>query len=210
MIDKLDIEIIKTGSDGNCVKISNLLVDLGITIKELKNKDVIDDIETVFITHKHSDHLKVSTLNHLSTKRVITNKDVAEQCDKISFRELYVLEDGDMIALPEYDMHVFQVPHSVETFGFWIDTGSETLLYATDLSNVIKLPTDVKFDYILLESNYDEFKLRAVIHGGNSSMAKRAYQNERHLSKQESRKYAAKHLKKGGKYIELHKSGQFY
>lgn len=38
----------------------------------------------------------------------------------------------------------------------------------------------------------------------------RAIQNHRHLSKQQARAYAATHLKPGGAYYEIHRSGTFY
>ena len=38
----------------------------------------------------------------------------------------------------------------------------------------------------------------------------RAIQNHRHLSKQQARAYAKTHLKPGGTYYEIHRSGQFY
>lgn len=38
----------------------------------------------------------------------------------------------------------------------------------------------------------------------------RAIQNHRHLSKQQARAYAATHLKEGGRYYEIHRSGTFY
>ena len=38
----------------------------------------------------------------------------------------------------------------------------------------------------------------------------RALQNRRHLSKQQARAYAKRHLKPGGTYYEVHRSGQFY
>lgn len=38
----------------------------------------------------------------------------------------------------------------------------------------------------------------------------RAIQNHRHLSKQQARAYAATHLKPGGSYYEIHRSGTFY
>ena len=38
----------------------------------------------------------------------------------------------------------------------------------------------------------------------------RAIQNHRHLSKQQARAYAKTHLKPGGSYYEIHRSGTFY
>lgn len=38
----------------------------------------------------------------------------------------------------------------------------------------------------------------------------RALQNRRHLSKQQARAYVKRHLKPGGTYYEVHRSGQFY
>lgn len=43
-----------------------------------------------------------------------------------------------------------------------------------------------------------------------SSSLFRAVQNRRHLSKQQARAYAVAHLKPGGVYYEMHRSGQFY
>ena len=65
--NKIKIVSIRSSSEGNCTFISNgnknILVDCGISIKTLNeclcNYDLtLDDIDAIFITHKHSDHIK--------------------------------------------------------------------------------------------------------------------------------------------------------
>ena len=53
-------EIIATGSKGNAVLINDILVDCGIPFKRLK--PYLYEVNTLLITHEHSDHVKATTL----------------------------------------------------------------------------------------------------------------------------------------------------
>lgn len=46
-------EIIKTGSDGNCIILGdNIMLDIGVAYKNVKN--YLKDIKFIFISHRHS------------------------------------------------------------------------------------------------------------------------------------------------------------
>ncbi len=80
----MNYEVIKTGSKGNCVRLENMVIDIGIPIKDFPWDKIIDthgekfDIHRmlggkmdydvvgfVYITHTHSDHVQVTILRRL-------------------------------------------------------------------------------------------------------------------------------------------------
>ena len=61
------INIIGTGSSGNCVVIDNsIVIDCGLPIKKIGQ--TVINADAIFITHRHSDHLNLSILHHLYRK----------------------------------------------------------------------------------------------------------------------------------------------
>src|SRR5574344_2970981 len=86
--------VLASGSKGNStyLEIENhkILIDIGITYKDLEsrlNKIDVDpkDIDTVLITHAHSDHVKGLGVFYSKVKPVIymTNKTYDEITDKV-------------------------------------------------------------------------------------------------------------------------------
>lgn len=46
-------EIIKTGSNGNCIILgNNVMLDVGVSYKSIKH--FLKDIKVIFISHRHS------------------------------------------------------------------------------------------------------------------------------------------------------------
>ena len=104
----------------------------------------------------------------------------------------------------------FDCFHDVPCTGFVLQMNGLNILYATDTSK-IKAP-ELPYDYIFLESNYDERKLREM-----AAQYKRKgydpYTNSsiRHLSTQQCKEfYFVNRRNKESQLIELHKSKRFY
>ena len=181
-----NIQIHASGSDGNCVQIDNTIIDIGITKKlglELLDFDTIDE---VFVSHKHGDHIKSGLMNHLIklNKPLYITTDTndrfnIESNDNVKFYpftntgekyrinnivyDVFTLKNGTkLITIP-------QKHDDIINYAFMFIKDDTTLLYATDLDTLA--PSDVgdgiehlgKFDYILLEGNYDEVYLREYI-----------------------------------------------
>ncbi len=201
--------MVATGSKGNFVRINDIAIDCGISFKRMK--DELYKCRSLFITHAHSDHLKPETLAQIRKEfpriRVYANADVAYRVpvDKII--------GSNPIEIPRSNVTVYPVEgvHDVQVTGFifkWND--GTTAFYATDTARV-ENPTDEKFDYVFLESNYDERKLRELAkkyarHGYNPLDS-----SVRHLSTQKCKNfYYANRRSKESELIELHMSERFY
>lgn len=266
----IDVQILATGSSGNCVLIGgSVLVDAGIPFKHFSEYNIpLSNLTCCVITHKHGDHMNKPFVRKLLTSDipVIMSEDSAadlategkidvEKC--VAERKIIFLnKDNTYQVAPKLKMNVHpQKHHDIINYALVfedaVDTwqkGEHRLLYSTDLDSLE--PSDVgeglmhlgMFDTILLEGNYDEPYLRAYIEYmisiapeaenpgemDNNELelwvkrnyrllpdtvarnAFRAIQNNRHLSKQQARAYAATHLKPGGSYYEIHRSSTFY
>ena len=80
---ELDYNIIATGSTGNAVRIENMMFDCGIPYKDMKEE--LYKVDSLFITHSHSDHVKPATLAAIHKDfpriKVYANANVAYQFD---------------------------------------------------------------------------------------------------------------------------------
>ena len=81
---------------------------------------------------------------------------------------------------------------------------------AVPLAAANDTPAGIRYDYTFLEANYDETKLRMLGDSWHGQYNAYVDSSERHLAKDESLRFYARHRKEGGEYIELHKSTRFY
>lgn len=174
-----DINIIGTGSSGNCIVINNeLVVDIGLSYSTLK--DVLDNPNTaaIFVTHRHIDHLQPSNINQLRINRpwlikykLYTNANVLDKIRENKNLTNFNVGNPDKQIIDEhsqfeiktknhtYNIQTFKLVHDVPNQGFVIKNElGESLIYATDTETMEYAPNE-KFDYILVEGNYDEDKV---------------------------------------------------
>ena len=99
-----------------------------------------------------------------------------------------------------------------ETHGFILESPSQNLIYATDLSTLIDyeeycLTNKIKFDIILLEANYDPevigFYETTKTHTGYDVFSNGSY---RHLDTEQRKVFVDKFGKEGYTDVELHQS----
>ncbi len=204
---KLDYHVIASGSSGNAVRIGSIMVDCGVGFTEMKED--LYKVDTLLITHAHSDHVKPTTLESIRREfprvRVFGNSDVAYRydVDKVIGTMPFDLPKGRHI-IP-FDGH-----HDIPVTGYIIQMGGQNILYMTD-SNEVNMPVDVPLDYVFLESNFDERKLAEI----GKRYAKGSYDPianaHRHLSTQKCREFYYVHRRsRDSELIELHKSSRFY
>lgn len=200
----LDYEIIASGSKGNCVKIEDVMVDIGVSFKRVKEQ--LYETNYLIITHIHSDHLNIPTVKKIKQFfphiEIIGNWEVAQ---KIEVNHL--INAGYQVYTDDYTFNAFELSHDVLCYGYFWNMKGKSIIYATDTNNMRKAP-DEKFDYIFIESNYNPNKIK---------MAKstKGYDPKlsalRHLSTFDSKEFYFTHRRnKESKWIELHKSERFY
>lgn len=140
-----------SGSKGNSVLIESdkakILIDAGKSARALCmalrgiGKD-IDDIDAIFITHEHSDH--VSALEVLLKKHRIPVHVVGISAKKMLMRGLSAYESIICQHTPSFSVQVkdikvssFQTPHDSEySVGYRIEIGDSVIGYATDIGYI--------------------------------------------------------------------------
>ena len=203
----LDFKIIATGSTGNAVRIENMMFDCGIPYKDMK--DELYKVDSLFITHCHSDHVKPATLKAIQKEfpriTVYANANVAYQFDvDVVVGTAKIKLKKNRVIIP------FDGVHDVPVTGYIIQMKRMNILYMTDTARV-DIPEDIPLDYVFLESNYDENKLRTMA----KEYKRRGYNplesSLRHLSTQKCKEFYYVHRRdKDSKLIELHMSHRFY
>lgn len=203
----IDYHIIATGSTGNAVRIEDIMIDCGIAFSKMKED--LYKVDTLLITHSHSDHIKPATFNRIRKEfpniKVYANADVAYQydVDKVIGTMRFKLRNKRTIV-------PFDGVHDVPVTGYVIQTKGLDILYMTDTAKV-EPPGGLKFDYIFLESNFDERKLREQ----SKRYRRKGYDPylsvTRHLSTQKCKEfYYVNRKNESSILVELHQSHRFY
>lgn len=210
LLEDLNYKIIASGSKGNCVIIENIMIDAGVPYKDIKEE--LYDIDYLLYTHCHGDHFKESTFKRIRKEfpNIViagnsTLMEVANTDFDIIVKDNVPFEIGDYVVTP------FPGIHDVEVHGFEWYVGNIHVLYMTDSNTVEFAPTEDKYDYLFLESNHSETKLRTAFRK-SKKFGYNAYANgKRHLSTKQSKEFYLLHRRsKESEWIELHKSERFY
>ncbi len=214
------IVVFSSGSSGNATLIqtnkANILVDCGLTKKTInENLSKYDlsllDINYLFITHEHIDHVKSfaqmlkmnnikiyiskGTLNAIYAQYYKDNKN--NDCDEINERlknnSITVIERiPDSILYPEYVVDDFRVQvlptfhDAEEPIGFTFASDDKKICYITDTGYVHKDLKDYIYncDCYILESNHDP---EMLLHSSRPYQLKlRILSDHGHLSNEDS------------------------
>lgn len=211
-LTNLNYKVHKSGSSGNCVQIEDILIDIGINTKELKEMVDLSKISSVIITHEHADHINKATLKKVLSKDIYVNSSTYTKFKETleKGKSVKVYDEDTIVKIGEYIVSFIAVEHDVMNYAIQFISPDCKILYATDLMSTDPLPQDIYYNYIFLEANFDEYKAYRILEGkGNSKSKNRIMRNLRHLSKQESLKYVLNHCD-NCEYIKLHKSSDFY
>lgn len=203
---KLDYNIIGSGSTGNAVRIENIMIDCGLAFSKMRED--LYKVDALLLTHSHSDHIKPATLKSIRKEfphiKVYGNAHTAYQyeVDKVIGSAEFKIKGANIIP--------FDGVHDIPVTGFVIQIEDLNILYMTDTAEV-PIPEGYPLDYVFLESNYDEVKLRMTA----GRYARKGYDPYdsvlRHLSTQKCKEfYFLNRRSKDSVLIELHKSRRFY
>lgn len=209
-----------SSSTGNCTFIGTkghgILVDVGCSFASLKNAlslidTSINQIEAIFITHEHIDHVKglsvlakhckVPVFASAGTIAALTAEDKPPLPE--GFRLYDIFEETYKSA--EFSVSAFHTPHDTpESVGYVIGYNDMKIGVCTDIGNV----TDevekslLGCNAVLLESNYDVDMLRR--NPNYSAPLKRRISSEcGHLSNTDASEFCEKLVKSGTTRIIL-------
>ena len=226
-MSEFEFDVHYTGSKGNSVSIYyeniGFLIDIGRPYKYIE--PFLYDKQFVLITHKHQDHLVYTTYKKIRENfphiKILSNETVNNELTKrklssldITFKDDFQFQIGDVKFTTLQNYHGAGEDYT-ETHGFILESPSQNLIYATDLSTLIDYETylltnELKLDVILLEANYDPQVIGLSeymkIHSGYDTFNNGSY---RHLSTIDREEFVTKFKKPNAVDVELHISERY-
>lgn len=209
----IQTQVINSGSEGNAVIYNNaIMVDCGVTLKALQ--EVKRSLKIVLLTHKHSDHLKIRTLQRLQAERPT----LRVACGNFLLEELPCIKNIDVLQVGKiYDYGAFKVSpiklyHDVPNFGWRIFLpNGQKIFHATDTVHLEGISAK-GYDLYAIEHNYcEEYIQQAIEEARANGEYTHAYGNiNTHLSIQQARAFIEVNRKESSEVLELHKSRSFY
>ena len=206
-------QVISSGSEGNAVIYNNaIMVDCGVSFKALEA--VKRSLKIVLLTHKHSDHLKIRTLQRLQAERPT----LRVACGAFLLEDLPCIKNIDVLQVGKiYDYGAFKVSpiklyHDVPNFGWRIFLpNGQKIFHATDTVHLEGI-TAKGYDLYAIEHNYcEEYLQEAIEEARANGEYTHAYGNiNTHLSIQQARAFIEANRKESSEVLELHKSRSFY
>ena len=209
----IQTKVISSGSEGNAVIYNSaIMVDCGVSFKALEA--VKRSLKIVLLTHKHSDHLKLRTLQRLQAERPT----LRIACGAFLLEELPCIKNIDVLQVGKiYDYGAFKVSpiklyHDVPNFGWRIFLpNGQKIFHATDTVHLEGISAK-GYDLYAIEHNYcEEYIQQAIEEARANGEYTHAYGNiNTHLSIQQARAFIEANRKESSEILELHKSRSFY
>lgn len=173
----LRFTVLSSGSTGNAAVVDNgettLLVDAGLSakrIEQLLGERQMDpgEIDGIFVTHEHSDHIKgLGALARKYDLPIYANEKTWEELEgqigRIAEERKVVMETGEAMDFGTLKVESYGISHdAAEPVGYCFYDGEEKLALATDLGYVShKVKEQIEdADVLVLESNHDVQMLR--------------------------------------------------
>ncbi len=194
---------IASGSSGNCIFVGssrgNILIDAGISRKRIEEglyTHNVDprDIDGVFITHEHSDH--VSGLGVFSRKYAVPIYGTKEtllgicqygKCGELDRSLFCEVEPDETLQIKDMEVKPFRISHdALNPVAYRVESEGQAVAVATDMGTYSAYTVEhlSGLDALLLEANHDVHMLQA---GGYPYYLKRRILGERgHLSNEMS------------------------
>jgi phosphoribosyl 1,2-cyclic phosphodiesterase len=160
-----------SGSSGNSIYVasdhSSILIDAGLPGKSIENAlESIgknpNDIDGIFITHEHSDHVKgVGVLSRRYNIPIYANKltwsGMEKSIGKIKEDNIRIIDSSEIV-IKDMLVSAYAIPHdAADPMGYSVCCGKKKVSIATDLGYFSKeVEEGIKgSDIVLLESNHD-------------------------------------------------------
>lgn len=191
----MDIVFCQLGSKGNAslIRVGQTIIqiDMGVSLKTVKKgleqlHASLEDIQAVFITHEHSDHIGGLNLYHgriplYAGEGTLPNLD-----------EEHILHEGEAVDIGDITILPFSSSHdAVNPMNFIILGEGKKFGYVTDTGMIKKRGLSLlrNCDYYLMESNYG---IQELLNGPYPMYLKRRIHGRHgHLSNYDSASYCA-------------------
>lgn len=194
---------IASGSSGNCIYIgsdsTHILIDAGVSRKRicegLRSADIsISDIDAVFLTHEHSDHVKGAGIimrnDEISFYSTAGTLDRVVRDPKIGYVDtdlLNTLNKGQSVTVGDLKINAFSISHdAADPVAYTVSCGDCKVGVVTDLGvfddNVLEAMNGCRA--FLAEANHDIRMLQAGPYPYD--LKRRILGNKGHLSNEAS------------------------
>lgn len=169
---------VASGSNGNCHFLqknnTKILVDAGLSQKNIcellaEHDTYLKDINAIFITHEHTDHIKGAGV--ISRKFDIpifateaTWENMTSKIGNISEKNTNIISNSDNISVGDLNISSISINHDAkDPVAYKISDGKKTMSIITDLGIVTKKLIDFVKDcsVVVLEANHDINMLEA-------------------------------------------------
>lgn len=205
------VSVLASGSKGNCTYIETkkhkCLIDVGMNLKYISSKleEIkvnISDIDIVFVTHTHIDHIS-------GLKKLIKDTNACIYLTEKMYEELgYELNNycfiEDKVMLDDLDVEVIKLSHDTDDInGYILSSYEKSIVYITDTGYInVKNHNKLKNKHLyIMESNHDVNMLMKGKYPYHIKM--RILGDRGHLSNKDSANYLSKFIGDNTKYIIL-------
>lgn len=166
----MHFQVISSGSKGNITFIKtnkcNVLIDTGISLKEINSRVDIDmkTIDAIFITHEHIDHVRY-------IEKIARETDAVIYVNELSFKQIYnkyiknieglkvkFIKPNETITIKDLKVMPINLQHDVECcYGYIFVSENKSLAYCTDTGFIPLpyIPLLKKVDSFIIEANHD-------------------------------------------------------
>lgn len=207
----MKISVLASGSKGNCTYIASnntkILIDVGMSNLYIEKKLILlgvnpNDINFIFITHTHTDHiagLKVFLKKH--HPKVFLTQDMYNELHDI-LNDYEILENK--VLLNDLEIDYFKTSHDTDSVGYIVKNNEKEIVYVTDTGyiNVKNLKKINNKDLYIFESNHD---IEMLMNNPNYpyQIKQRILGDKGHLSNNQCHEYLKKIIGDKTKYIVL-------
>lgn len=163
----MKVKVIASGSKGNSTLIRtdklNVLIDCGVTYQYLTSElDKINfnpkDLDAIFITHTHSDHIKglASLVKKTNLKVYILEEMLDDIKSKVPYENINYYTNP--LYLEDLKVELIRISHDVDGVGFILESNNKNMVYITDTGYINRkyLPKMKNKNLYVIESNHDE------------------------------------------------------
>lgn len=213
-----------SGSSKNCsvftYKNTNILIDCGGSFKQIREQlDKINlkisDIDALFVTHPHTDHISALPMIINNTDIPIyssygTHEEIFDKSINMPMHRRIIIPDEKEFEVKDIVISSFKTPHDTKhSLGFNFQFGLKTASYATDIGYISNdfINSFKGRDFLFFESNHDVDML--LNSNRPASLKYRILGDNGHLSNENSAFFSSLIAKDGLKRLMLgHLSGE--
>lgn len=211
------LHTLASGSDGNCLLLRTdgciLLIDAGISCRRIKTAlaglgVALDDVDAIFITHEHSDHIQglATLVKHHRIPIYASAGTAGRLCSCISGIAplLRTIHSGDTLVINDAQITAFATSHdAAQSIDYRVDCGECAAGILTDTGYVTDeaYQTLCGVNLLVLESNHDVDWLRCGSYP--YSLQQRILGPHGHLCNEDAAAFAVDMVRRGTREIVL-------